>query len=164
MLAVIMSWAKNNGQVKGVIPHLVEGGLSILQYADNTVIFLDHDLDQAKHLKMILCLFEQLSGLKINFHKSEIFCFGQAKELATLYADLFGCKLGSYPFRYLGLPMHVKKLRNRDWKLIEDRIEKRLGNWKGKLLSYGGRLVELNSILSSLPTFMLSFFRSQEAS
>ncbi|WVZ49681.1 LOW QUALITY PROTEIN: hypothetical protein U9M48_001018, partial [Paspalum notatum var. saurae] len=109
MLAVIISRAKNNGQVKGVIPHLVEGGLSILQYADDTVIFLDHDLDQAKHLKMILCLFEQLSGLKINFHKSEIFCFGQAKELATLYADLFGCKLGSYPFRYLGLSMHIPR-------------------------------------------------------
>ncbi|WVZ82089.1 LOW QUALITY PROTEIN: hypothetical protein U9M48_029391 [Paspalum notatum var. saurae] len=109
-------------------------------------------------MKLILCLFEQLSGLKINFHKSEIFCFGQAKEQATLYEVLFGCKLGSYPFRYLGLPMHVKKLRNRDWKLIEDRIEKRLGNWKGKLLSYGGRLVLLNSVLSSLPMFMLSFF------
>ncbi|WVZ53448.1 hypothetical protein U9M48_004388, partial [Paspalum notatum var. saurae] len=54
--------------------------------------------------------------------------------------------------------MHVKKLRNRDWKLIEDRIEKRLGNWKGKLLSYGGRLVPLNSVLSSLPMFILSFF------
>jgi len=158
MLAVILSRAKNNEQVKGVIPHLIEGGLSILQYADDTVIFLDHDLDQAKHLKMILCLFEQLSGLKINFHKSEIFCFGQAKDYATLYADLFGCKIGSYPFHYLGLPMHFKKLRNRDWKVIEDRIEKRLGNWKGKMLSYGGRLVLLNYVLSSLPMFMLSFF------
>ncbi|WVZ53449.1 hypothetical protein U9M48_004389 [Paspalum notatum var. saurae] len=94
MLAVIISRAKNNGQVKGVIPHLVEGGLSILQYADDTVIFLDHDLDQAKHMEMILCLFKQLSGLKINFYKSEIFYFGQTKEHATLYADLFGCKLG----------------------------------------------------------------------
>jgi hypothetical protein len=26
-----------------------------------------------------LSAFEQMSGLKINFHKSEVFCFGQAK-------------------------------------------------------------------------------------
>jgi hypothetical protein len=45
------------------------------------IIFLDHDIEGAKNLKLLLCAFEQLSGLKINFHKSEIFCFGEAKEL-----------------------------------------------------------------------------------
>jgi hypothetical protein len=28
----------------------------------------------------VLCDFEHLSGLKINFHKSEVFCYGAAKE------------------------------------------------------------------------------------
>ena len=56
--------------------------------------------------------------------------------------------------------MHFRKLSNNDWKIIEDRIEKRLSGWKGKLLSVGGRLVLINSVLSSLPMFMfmLSFF------
>jgi hypothetical protein len=57
------------------------GGLSILQYADDTIIFIDHDPEQAKNLKLLLCAFEQLSGLKINFHKSEIFCYGTTKEM-----------------------------------------------------------------------------------
>ena len=39
MLAIIIARAKEDGQVKGVVPHLVEEGLSILQYADDTVIF-----------------------------------------------------------------------------------------------------------------------------
>jgi hypothetical protein len=30
-----LSGAKSNGEVEGVIPHLVDGGLSILQYADD---------------------------------------------------------------------------------------------------------------------------------
>ncbi|WVZ90567.1 hypothetical protein U9M48_036858 [Paspalum notatum var. saurae] len=157
MLAIILSRAKSNGQVRGVVPHLIEGGLSILQYADDTVLFLDHDLEQAKKLENDSL---HLSGLKINFHKSEIFCFGQAKECESLYSTLFGCKVGEYPFRYLGLPMHFRKLNNKDWKLIEDRIEKKLSNWKGKMLSYGGRLVLLNSVLSSLPMFMISFFEN----
>jgi hypothetical protein len=35
--------AKENGQVKGVVPHLVKDGLSILQCVDDTMLFLDHD-------------------------------------------------------------------------------------------------------------------------
>nr|ABA98098.1 hypothetical protein LOC_Os12g26660 [Oryza sativa Japonica Group] len=70
MLAVLIERAKGDGQIGGVIPHLVDDGLSILQYADDTLIFLDHDLEQAKNMKAILCVFEQLSGLKINFHKN----------------------------------------------------------------------------------------------
>jgi hypothetical protein len=93
-----------DGQVRGVIPHLVDDDLSILQYADDTIIFLDHDLEQAKNLKLLLCAFEQLSGLKINFHKSEIFCYGAAKELEPFYTSLFGCNSGVYPFRYIRYP------------------------------------------------------------
>lgn len=36
-------------------------------------------------MKAILCVFEQLSWLKINFHKSKIFCFGKAKEVEDQY-------------------------------------------------------------------------------
>jgi hypothetical protein len=42
--------------------------------------------------------------------------------------------------------------------VIEERIEKRLASWKGKMLSFGRRLVLINSVLSSLPMFMLSLF------
>jgi hypothetical protein len=80
MLAIIINRAKEDGQVNGLIPHLVDGGVSILQYAGDTIIFLDHDLEKVLNMKLILCIFEQLSGLKINFHKSEIFYFGKAKE------------------------------------------------------------------------------------
>ena len=72
--------------------------------------------------------------------------------------QLFGCGLGKYPFCYLGLPMHTRKLSNKDWRVIENRIENKLSGWKVKMLSVGGRLVLINSVLSSLPMFMLSFF------
>ena len=91
MLSILIKRAKNDGQIKGVIPHLLEDGLSILEYADDTIIFMDHDLEQAKNMKLLLSVFEQLSGLKINFHKSEIFCYGEAKQYETEYAEMFGC-------------------------------------------------------------------------
>lgn len=51
-----------------------------MQYVDDTIWFMEHDIEKDENLKMILCAFEQVSGLKINFHKSEIICFGRAKE------------------------------------------------------------------------------------
>jgi hypothetical protein len=159
MLAIIIERAKAAGQIDGVVPHLVDGGLSILQYADDTIIFMEHDIEKARNLKLILTAFEQLSGLKINFHKSELFCFGEAQDDASLYADIFGCELGSFPISYLGIPIHFRRLTLSEWKFVEDRIQKRLSSWKGKLLSLGGRLVLINSVLTNMVLYMLSFFQ-----
>jgi hypothetical protein len=93
---------------------LLDDGLSILQYADDTVSFMDNDLEKAKNMKLLLCAFEQLLGLKINFHKSELFCYRVAKVNQFEYAQIFGCDLGTYPFRYLDIPMHHRKLMNKD--------------------------------------------------
>jgi hypothetical protein len=158
MLAILIARAKADGQVDGLIPHLVDGGISILQYADDTIIFMEHNLEKTLNMKLILCIFEELSGLKINFHKSEVFCFGNAKEFETDYITLFGCEAGSFPVRYLGIAIHHRKLKNSEWKAIEDRFERKFTSWVGKLLSYGDRLVLINSVLTSLPMFMLSFF------
>jgi hypothetical protein len=70
MLAVLIKRAKQNGQIQGVVSHLVDDRLSILQYADDTIIFMEDDLET----------FEQLSGLKINFHKSDFFLFWRGTE------------------------------------------------------------------------------------
>jgi hypothetical protein len=126
MLAVLISPAKEAGQIQGVVSHLVDEGLSVLQYADDTVIFMDNDLEKVKNMKLLLCAFEQLLGLKINFHKSEMFCYGAAKTRQNDYAHIFGCDMGSFPFRYLGIPMHHRKLMNKDWKHVEQRFQKRL--------------------------------------
>jgi hypothetical protein len=54
--------------------------------------------------------------------------------------------------------MHFRRLRNKDWERIEEQIEKKLSRWKGKYLLVDGRLVLINSVLTSLSMFMLSFF------
>jgi hypothetical protein len=50
MLAIIIQRAKEDGQVKGLIPHLVDGGVSILQYADDTIIFMENNLEKALNM------------------------------------------------------------------------------------------------------------------
>jgi hypothetical protein len=99
MLAIMINKAKENGQVPGLIPHLVDGGVSILQYVHDIIIFLEHDLEKALNMKLVLCIFKQLSGLKI----TRFFCcFGKAKEVMDQYRQLFGCESGSSTFQVFG--------------------------------------------------------------
>ena len=58
MLTVLIGRAKENGQVDGLVPHLVDGGVSILQYADDTILFMEHDLAKARNMKLVLSLFD----------------------------------------------------------------------------------------------------------
>jgi hypothetical protein len=92
---------------------------------------MEHDLAKAVSVKLILAFFEQLSGLKINFHRSKIFCFGKAKEEENSYKTIFNCEVGSLPFKYLGIPIHYRTLLNKEWKPIEDLFEKKLASWLG---------------------------------
>jgi hypothetical protein len=128
------------------------------QYADDTILFMEHDLEKAQNLMLILSAFEQLFGLKINFHKSELFCFGEALNEVNAYANLFRCGQGQFPMRYLRIPILYRRLTLAEWKQVEERLQKRLSSWKGKLLSLGGRLVLINSVLSNMVLHMISFF------
>ena len=89
---------------------------------------MDHNLEHAYNMKTILCAFEHLSGLKINFYKSEIFCFGEAKSCESQYMELFGCNPGTFPIRYLDIPIHRRKLSYSYWMKIRERFEKRLSS------------------------------------
>ena len=75
-----------------------------------------------------------------------------------MYAELFGCAQGQFPINYLGIPIHYRRLTNAEWKLVEERLQLRLNSWKGKLLSLGGRLVLINSVLTNMVLYMISFF------
>ena len=114
MLVVMISRAKQVGQISCHLPHLVDDGILILQYADDTIIFMDHNFDKVRNMKLILTIFEQLSDLKINYHKSELFCFGEAKVVESDYMDIFECQVAETPLTYLRIPLHYKRLSNKD--------------------------------------------------
>lgn len=79
------------------------------------------------------------------------------KDEEQQYRQILWCESGSLSFRYLGVPIHYRKLKNSDWYLVETRLEGKFWCWKGKLLSYADPLVLVKSVLTSLPMFMLSF-------
>ena len=81
--------------------------ISHLLYADDTLIFCEANKDQLKYLSWILMWFKALSGLKINLNKSEIIPICPVDNAEELANEL-GCKTGSFPTSYLGLPLGAK--------------------------------------------------------
>jgi hypothetical protein len=62
----------NYGLIRGLCPNSIPGGVVSVQYADDTILFLENDPQVALNLKWIFTCFEQISGMRINFHKSEL--------------------------------------------------------------------------------------------
>jgi hypothetical protein len=75
-LDVMLYSTKIKGRIIGLVPHLLEGGITHLQYAYDTILMI-HDKDECiLNLKFTLYCFESTSGIKINYHKSEMFVLG----------------------------------------------------------------------------------------
>ncbi|OAY71818.1 LINE-1 retrotransposable element ORF2 protein [Ananas comosus] len=157
-LARVTKAARTNSLLQGIGPS-DECQTVILQYADDTLFFSKPKKSAMRNLLFIWKMFEWASGLKINMNKTELYHLGITANRAKRYADILGCRVGSLPFRYLGLPLHIKPIRKEEWSPIINRIETRIDGWKAKLLSQGGRLILVNSVLSNLPLFYFAIFK-----
>lgn len=63
------------------------------------------------------------------------------------------------PFKYLGLPVGANRRKVVTWQPVIDALNKRLGAWKNRHLSMGGKVVLLNSVLSVIRIYFLSYLK-----
>ena len=86
-------------------------------------------------------MFELVACLKVNFHKSVLVGVNVEKEWLEEVAGVLHCKVGSFPMKYLGLPIGVNSNSLEMWELVLEVICKRLSSWFNKhVSSVGGNL------------------------
>ena len=102
--------------------------------------------------------FEAISGLSIHLNKSEILPVGRVENAEVLAFEL-GCKVGSLPSTYLGLPLGALHKLVAVWDGVEERMRKRLALWKRQFISKGGRITLIWSTLASMPIYLMSLMR-----
>jgi hypothetical protein len=51
------------------------------------------------------------------------------EEDSNLFAQVFCCPIGKFPFKYLGVPMHYGNLRREDIQPVIDKIIKGIAGW-----------------------------------
>jgi hypothetical protein len=78
-----------------------------------------------------------LSGIRINFSKTEMIPMNITMEDANILAVLVSCKISSFPLKYLGVPLFDGKIKIQDWHTIIDKVQQKIPNWQGTLLSVG---------------------------
>jgi hypothetical protein len=76
-----------------------------------------------------------------------------------MYARIFCCKLGSFPFKYLEVSLHHEKLRREDIQSVVDKVINRIHSWVGRLMSYGAKLELIRACLASIPIYPMSIVR-----
>jgi hypothetical protein len=124
-LSRMLDKAINQGLVKGLLQTFRPGGIVSLQYVDDTILFSHADDLSLRNLKGVLMWYEQISGMRINFHKSELVPLNLEPSEAHRLAHLFSCPLGSFPIKYLGVPLHYDNLARDDIQPLVDKILKK---------------------------------------
>ncbi|XP_071740996.1 uncharacterized protein [Rutidosis leptorrhynchoides] len=104
-LNILSKAATENGLFEGVEIGYNKIHLSHLQYADDTIFLGKWSRANAYSLQNLLKCFELASGLKVNFHKSCLYGIGVEVDEINHVAGRLGCKVASFPFTYLGLPI-----------------------------------------------------------
>jgi hypothetical protein len=143
------------GRLQAPIPNRGSNDYPIVQYADDTIIMLPAEAEQLQVLKEVLKEYTDFTGLKVNYHKSSLIPINISQVEAETLSTEIQCNIASMPFPYLGIPMGTTKPTIRDLSPLTDRIERRL-TASASFLSYGDRLILVNSVLSSMPIHFLS--------
>jgi hypothetical protein len=125
-------------------------------YADDVLVFLRAEEQQGRLLKLTFNLFQRLLGLKLNLHKSELLITADGYVRAQELAAIMQCQASRFPIMHLGLPLSDNKLPRESYYPLVHREERILSGWKADMLSIGGRLILLNSVLTAQPAYYMS--------
>ena len=73
-------------------------------------------------------------------------------------ANIIGCGVSQFPMKYLGVPVGCSMTRCTNWNTVVKKFSSKLCSWKARLLSVGGRLSLIKSVLGNLPTYYMSIY------
>jgi len=133
--------------------------VNLLQFADDTLFVCESNIQNIKCIKAMLRCFELSSGLRVNFHKSKIGAIGVDRYEVKMYLNILHCSIMEIPFTYLGLHIGGNQSRCSFWEPVLAKIRKKLSVWKGRNLSFTGRVCLIKSVINAITLFFLSFFK-----
>ncbi|KAK3182788.1 hypothetical protein Dsin_030074 [Dipteronia sinensis] len=72
---------------------------------------------------------------------------------------IFGIEDCDTSDKYPGLPTLVGRNKRHTFEIIKGKVWKKVRNWKGNLLSFGGKEVLIKAIAQAIPTYTMSIFQ-----
>jgi hypothetical protein len=127
-------------------------------YADDAALFVNPIQADISAIHQILILFGNSSGLRTNLDKCVAYvvaCVGI--NLQHVLQDFTG-NVGVFSCTYLGLPLGVRKPKHVEVQPLFCRVMSRLKGGKGKMMSFKGRIILINSVITATATYFLTIF------
>ncbi|XP_077222175.1 uncharacterized protein LOC143856017 [Tasmannia lanceolata] len=125
-LSRLMQKGSSLGLFEGFIIGRDRVEVSLLQFADDTLLFCAPETSQIWNLKVTLRCYEFITGQRSNFLKSRLYTINTPLSDAYDFAKILGCALESLPSSYLGRSQLFKESSE---------------DWKHGLVSRGGRFL-----------------------
>jgi hypothetical protein len=113
-------------------------------------------MESARNLKLLLYIFESVSGLKNNFEKSEVLLVQPDDDKLQVYADLFNFQMGSWPIKYPGIPVCKRRTSVAEMKSVEEKLKKGMEGWMSGSMSIGGRVTKIDACISNSAVYQMS--------
>lgn len=98
--------------------------MSHLEFADDTLVFLDGTEEEAENLLLILQIFEAITGLSVNFKKSAVISIGADHKTQNI-AEIFKCKIEKFPLKYLGMAVSAKTGDGSIWDPVIEKFQQK---------------------------------------
>jgi len=158
---------RRDEEIRGIKISGTECKLS--QYADDTTMILDGSELSFSRTLYLLDIFADISGLKVNYEKTEALWIGSLNNSNTIIPSNKPITWAERKVYALGVWFSTSDLKDIEANFFEkiEKIKKMLSNWSARRLTLLGRITILKSlaisqtvyVLSSLPTPQLVSLR-----
>lgn len=105
VLSGLLSRLHDKGKYEGFIVGKDAVHVSLLQFADDTLLFCKYDNDMLENLRKTIEFFEWCSGQKVNWEKLALCGINIEDNKLISVAAKLNCKVDYLPIMYLGLPL-----------------------------------------------------------
>ncbi|XP_074314848.1 uncharacterized protein LOC141651019 [Silene latifolia] len=134
--------------------------ISHLFFADDSIIFVKANENQARVVMDVLSKYERASGQLVSKEKTTVsFSKGTVEWRREKVARVLGVKVVAEQDRYLGLPTVIGQSKHALTKIVRDKLNNKMQGWRGKLFSRAGRETLIKAIAQSIPTYAMSVFK-----
>ncbi|XP_057811890.1 uncharacterized protein LOC131026138 [Salvia miltiorrhiza] len=133
--------------------------VSHLLFADDCIIFGMSNMNEIDVVKGIIRAYEGVSGQLVNLDKSSISFSGGVLEVKKVDLSIrLGVNRTGAGSTYLGIPSTIGRSEKENFQMLIDRTRKKTKDWKRIFLSGAGKMILIQSVLQSIPTYLMSCF------
>src|SRR4051812_40114707 len=133
--------------------------VSHLSYADDLIIFCNGSTPSLKKHMELLDKVHKFLGLEINKSKSCYINERPDSSRDTVIKSITGFQKAFLPIEYLGCPLYRGRPTKEIFSSLISKIQNRVSGWMGKILTMGGKLTLIKSMLQALPLYLIALIK-----